>query len=158
MIVIYTLFQRFQVLVRTFFYSFLLSVSPRYLRVYGSISLKNIKNIKCSKNLRLNDYVYINGMGGVEIGENVTLSVGVRVISAGVKPELVKAERSSDYHYKKKVCIGSNIWFGANSIILPGVELTGTNVIVAAGAVVSKSFSESNVVLAGVPAKVIKSI
>jgi acetyltransferase-like isoleucine patch superfamily enzyme len=50
--------------------------------------------------------------------------------------------------------IGKNCWIGSNAVILPGVEL-GDNVIVGAGAVVTKSFPE-NLKVAGVPAKVIQ--
>lgn len=50
------------------------------------------------------------------------------------------------------------MWIGANSLILGGVNITGNNVVIAAGSVVTKSFSESNVVLAGCPAKIIKQI
>lgn len=53
--------------------------------------------------------------------------------------------------------IGDNCWLGANSIILPGVQL-GNHVIVAAGAVVTRSFEEDNILLGGVPATVIKKL
>jgi acetyltransferase-like isoleucine patch superfamily enzyme len=52
------------------------------------------------------------------------------------------------------VRIGSGSWLGANVVILPGTEL-GEHTTVAAGAVVSGSFPP-RVVLAGVPAKVVK--
>ncbi|WP_104489048.1 acyltransferase [Acinetobacter indicus] len=57
----------------------------------------------------------------------------------------------------KDVTIGEKCWIGMNSVILPGVVL-GNKTIVAAGAIVTKSFEEGNVVLAGIPAKVIKNI
>jgi len=53
--------------------------------------------------------------------------------------------------------IGKNCWIGANAVILPGVELA-EHTIVAAGAVVTKSFLEGDCVIGGVPAKVIKKI
>ena len=57
---------------------------------------------------------------------------------------------------REPIKVGNNAWFGGNVTILPGVTL-GDNVVVAAGAVVTKSFGD-NVVLAGNPAKVIKEI
>lgn len=42
-----------------------------------------------------------------------------------------------------------------NSVILPGVIL-GDRTIVGAGSVVNKSFPEGNVIIAGVPAKIVK--
>jgi len=55
----------------------------------------------------------------------------------------------------KDIVIGEHCWIGMNAIILPGVVL-GDRTIVAAGAVVSKSFPDGYVVIGGVPAMVIK--
>jgi acetyltransferase-like isoleucine patch superfamily enzyme len=52
------------------------------------------------------------------------------------------------------VSVGSGSWLGANVVILPGTEL-GEHTTVAAGAVVSGRFP-SRVVLAGVPARIVK--
>lgn len=57
----------------------------------------------------------------------------------------------------KDITIQDNCWIGMNSVILSGVVL-GENTIVAAGAVVTKSFPEGHCVIGGVPAKVIKQI
>ncbi len=56
----------------------------------------------------------------------------------------------------KDVEIGNNVWVGDNALFLPG-STVGNNSIVAAGAVVSGRF-DASVVLAGVPAKIIKNI
>ncbi len=54
------------------------------------------------------------------------------------------------------IVIGRNCWIGGNVSILPGVTL-GDNVTVGANTVVTKSFP-SNVVIAGCPAKVIRTL
>ena len=53
--------------------------------------------------------------------------------------------------------VGEKSWLGMNSVLLPGVNL-GPHSVVAAGAVVNKSYPDGYVVLAGVPAKVIRSL
>jgi maltose O-acetyltransferase len=56
-------------------------------------------------------------------------------------------------HDVASVKIGRNCWLANGVVITAGVEL-GDNVIVGANAVVTKSFP-SNVIIAGVPAKII---
>ena len=53
--------------------------------------------------------------------------------------------------------IGDNCWIATNAVILPGVEL-GEHVIVGAGSVVTQSFKENNILIGGVPAKIIKKL
>ncbi|EGG99892.1 capsular polysaccharide synthesis enzyme [gamma proteobacterium IMCC2047] len=55
------------------------------------------------------------------------------------------------------VVIGNNCWLATNSVILPEVVL-GDHTVVAAGAVVTKSYPQGNVVLAGVPAVPVKEL
>lgn len=53
-----------------------------------------------------------------------------------------------------KIIIGNNCFIGARSVIMYGVTIAD-NVIVAAGSVVVKSIPESNVIVAGNPARII---
>jgi acetyltransferase-like isoleucine patch superfamily enzyme len=94
---------------------------------------------------------YIQGDKGIFIGDDTIFAPGVKIISANhdVKDFAKQVDA-------RPIRIGKNCWLSANAVILPGVEL-GDNVVVGAGAVVTKSFP-SNVVLAGVPAKVIREI
>ncbi len=57
---------------------------------------------------------------------------------------------------KGEVIIGNNVWIGDKATVLSGVHL-GDNVIVAANAVVNKSFP-SNCLVGGVPAKILKQL
>ena len=57
----------------------------------------------------------------------------------------------------KEIKIGENCWIGMNCMILPGVKLAN-HIIVGAGSVVTKSFDEENIIIAGNPAKKIKYI
>ena len=95
---------------------------------------------------------YIQAINGIEVGGNLRVGPGVKIISAD--------HSSDDYdiHIKTNpIKIGDNCWLAANCVILPGVEL-GDHTIVAAGAVVSKSFQGGNCILGGIPAKIIKNL
>jgi acetyltransferase-like isoleucine patch superfamily enzyme len=63
---------------------------------------------------------------------------------------------SDENHFEEfqNITIGSDVWIGANSMILDGVKI-GNGVIVGAGAVVTKNIPDYAIVV-GVPAKVIK--
>ncbi|MHC1702820.1 MAG: DapH/DapD/GlmU-related protein [Tenuifilaceae bacterium] len=95
---------------------------------------------------------YIDGRNGIEIGENVWIGPRVSIISMN--------HDLNDYNkYKDElpIRIGRDSLLTTNCIILPGVEL-GPHTVVAAGAVVTKSFLEGNQILAGNPAVVVKKL
>lgn len=95
---------------------------------------------------------YLDGRNGILFGDNVWMGPRVSVIS--MNHDLHDYEK---YIVTEPVIIGDNCWLATGSIILPGVRL-GNHVIVAAGAVVNQSFEEDNIVLGGVPARIIKRI
>ncbi len=64
--------------------------------------------------------------------------------------------RNKGLEYARPITVGDSVWFGAGVQVLPGVTI-GSNVVVAAGAVVTKDVP-SNCVVAGVPARKIKDI
>lgn len=95
---------------------------------------------------------HIDGRNGIIFGRNVWVGPRVSIISMN--------HDVNDYNrYLKSgpIVIGDNCWLAANTVILPEVKL-GPHTIVAAGAVVTKSFEDGNQVLAGVPAKVVKKL
>jgi len=94
--------------------------------------------------------IYINGMNGIEFGDNVYIAAGVKIISANHNlNEYTKHENA------KPIIIGSNVWIGTNVVILPEVHIA-EGVVIGAGSVVTKSFNVANCVIAGNPAKIIK--
>lgn len=85
----------------------------------------------------------------IEIGNNVTISANDNFITHD--NSLIKLSLGGTDTFGK-IKIGDNCFIGLGSIILPGVTLED-NIIVGAGSIVTKSFSESNIVIAGNPAR-----
>ena len=94
---------------------------------------------------------YIQGNGGLYIGNYVRVASNVGIISGN--HDLY----NHNIHNNKAVYIDDYTWLGMGSIILPGVTL-GPRTIVAAGAVVTKSFPDGYCVIGGNPAKIIKTL
>lgn len=88
----------------------------------------------------------------ITIGDNVTITYGVKFITHDGSAWLMRDEKGRRYSYSP-ITVGNNVFIGIDSIIMPGVKIED-RVIVAAGSVVTKSVPAGSVV-AGVPAKVI---
>lgn len=95
---------------------------------------------------------YIDGRNGIEFGENVWIGPRVSIIS--MNHDLIDYCK---YKTEGPIRIGKDSLLTTNCIILPGVEL-GPHTVVAAGAVVTKSFLEGNQIIAGNPAVVVKQL
>jgi maltose O-acetyltransferase len=90
----------------------------------------------------------------VEIGNNVTIAGGTLLLTHD--NSVIKCNMDAT-DYFGKITVGDECFVGMNSILLPGVVL-GKRTIVGAGSVVTKSFTQGNVVIAGNPARVICSV
>lgn len=95
---------------------------------------------------------YIQGAGGIEVGDYTQIAPNVGIISAN--HDLHDNRLHAD---KGPIAIGRYCWIGMGAIILPGVQL-GEYTIVGAGAVVSRSFPDGYCVVAGNPAKIVKTL
>lgn len=88
----------------------------------------------------------------VSVGDRTTISVDVLIITHDGSGWLHRDDNGRRYMIAP-VSIGSDVFIGARSIILPGVRI-GDRVVVGAGSVVTRSIPDNSVV-AGNPARFI---
>lgn len=112
------------------------------------------KNIHVGKNFLANYNVTILDIAPVTIGDYCM--IGPNTLITTVNHPLSPSKRRKHMGIAKPIIIGNDVWIGGQVTILPGVTI-GNNVVVAAGAVVTKDVPD-NCVVGGVPAKFIKSI
>lgn len=112
------------------------------------------ENIHVGENFYSNFNLTILDVNKVVIGNNCLIGPNVSIYTAG---HPIDADvRITMLEFGKEINIGNNVWIGGNAVINPGVTI-GDNVVIASGAIVTKSF-ESNLIIGGNPAQVIRKI
>ncbi|HFQ3652132.1 chorismate mutase [Enterococcus faecium] len=129
-------------------------------RTGKKIYMEPVINFDYGYNIFVGENFYANfnctflDVSTIEIGDNCMFAPNVQLYTATHPLHPVK--RNSGLEYAKPIKIGDNVWLGGGVIVTPGVML-GNNVVVGAGSVVTKSFPD-NVVIAGNPARIIKTV
>lgn len=161
-----TSFGRFLIKLRTIF----IPDGPMGDRARGILYEPYLK--KCGDNFKVASGAFIYNPSGLSVGKHVYVGFG-SYIGAGevvLEDEVLIGNHVSitasnhvckNHSYRfggsegKPIKIGKGSWLGGHSCILAGVKVPKGSVV-AAGAVVTKSVKGENVLIAGVPAKVVK--
>lgn len=125
------------------------------LHVYNFRALPHA-GIKIGRDSLIGEYSVIRGQGGVDIGDRVYTSPFTQIIAVNhvfSDPEKPFVEQGIT---AEGIVIEDDVWLGSGCVVTDGVRI-GKGAVVAAGAVVTKDVP-AHAVVAGVPAKVIRSI
>jgi acetyltransferase-like isoleucine patch superfamily enzyme len=126
-----------------------------FSRVIVSTSLNNIgKHITIGNNVGIGEYAYLGGGGGLTIGNDCIVgqyfSCHPENHEFGNPEMLIRLQGVN----RAGITIGNDCWIGSKVTILDGVTI-GDGCIIAAGAVVTKSFPD-RCIIGGIPARIIR--
>lgn len=110
------------------------------------------KNITVGENVFINSDCKFQDQGSIFIDDDALIGHGV--VLATLNHDLDPSKRHQ--LHPAPIHIGKKVWIGANATILAGITI-GDNSVVAAGAVVNHDVP-SDVIVGGVPAKIIKEL
>lgn len=126
--------------------------------VYGSQHFSS--SLSIGNHCSIGEYNHITACNKITIGDGLLTGrfvyIGDNAHGEFKKENAHIPPKDRSLCSKGEIVIGNNVWIGDKVTILGGVHI-GDNVIIAANAVVTKDVL-SNSVVAGVPAKVIKTI
>ncbi|MBA6328373.1 acyltransferase [Colwellia sp. MB02u-6] len=126
-----------------------------FSRIIVSTSFDNIgKGITLHDDVAIGEFAYIGGAGGVEIGSACIIGQYFSVHSENHVFDDIACEIREQGVKRIGIKIGKNCWIGSKVTILDGA-VVGNGCVIAAGAVVTGQFPD-NVIIGGVPAKIIK--
>ena len=122
----------------------MIELQPRYVNSF----------IRLGNNIATNNNIFVCAANYIEIGDDTLIGQYVTIMDHEAHD--IRPDHRRELGEIGKVVIGKNVWIGNNVMILKNSEI-GKNSVVAAGAVVSGIFP-ANVIIGGIPAKIIKEI
>ena len=126
-----------------------------FSRVIISTTLNELgAHIHIGNNVAIGEYAYLGGAGGLSIDDDCIIGQYFSCHPENHNYHKRDAPIRLQGVSRKGIAIGKNCWIGSKVTILDGVNI-GDGCVVAAGAVVTKSFP-ANCIIGGVPAKMIK--
>lgn len=148
-----------------FDFNFFSKIRIRILRSLGSKIGSNVKiksgfiidfpeNLIIGNNVSIQQNCLFSAYEKIVIGNDVSIAHGVSIITS-THPYMGDGIIRENPLVGGKVVIGNNCWIGMKSSILYNVEI-GDGVVVAGHSMVNKS-CDDNILIAGVPARYIKS-
>lgn len=113
-----------------------------------------VDKISFGRNVSVHPMSYLDGTGGIMIGDDVSIAHSVTVMSSSHRYDSLRVPIKDQDLKQAPTRIGDDCWIGSHAVVVSGVSI-GTGVIVAASAVVTKDVPDY-VMVAGIPARVLK--
>jgi acetyltransferase-like isoleucine patch superfamily enzyme len=118
--------------------------------LHRGLKLFAMGGIHVAADTTINRDVTLDGRGRLDIGRHVSISEGVKILTAGHDID------AADFRLTlAPVRVRDWVWIGANALVMPGVTL-GEGAVVGAGSVVTRDVAPYTVV-AGSPARFVRS-
>lgn len=118
------------------------------------ITVNKGSNLKFGKNLKSNTNLVLSCDKKISIGDDVLIGWNVTIIDGDGHPIYFNGSKEP-YNYAREIIIQNKVWISSNVIILKGTNILKESVI-SSGATVCSEFKEENVIIGGMPAKIIK--
>lgn len=141
---------------RNRYYRMVMAAMGRKCQICDGVTITDPEFTYLGNSVTLNENVILltfNSESTITIGDNVTISYGVNVITGGLD---ISNGIDHSRHVYAPVVIECDAWIGAQAIILSGVTV-GAGAVVAAGSVVTCDVPP-NVVVAGNPARPLRDV
>lgn len=126
--------------------------SGKNIQIASGVIINHINNIKLGNNVYLAHNSWFNGVGNIDIEDNVI--IGPFSVLATSEHKFINGIVSNSESLIAPIKIGKGTWIASQVVITGGVTIS-TGCTVAAGAVVTKDVHKDSIV-GGVPAQLIK--
>lgn len=104
--------------------------------------------IKIGNNTIINEGCYLDGRGGLIIGNNVNIALNSMLITG------THSKSSPEFKfYTSQTIVENDVWIAASAIVLNGCTLKNKCIVGAGSVIASNTVCEANTVYIGIPAE-----
>lgn len=108
------------------------------------------------ENVHIDDYTFIMAHDKIEIGKNTTIAPFCFIIDFNHESKQSGLSVMQQGTTSNSIKIGSGVWIGTHSVILPGVKI-GDGAVIGAGSIVTHDIPSRSIAV-GNPAKIVKRV
>jgi len=119
--------------------------------IFPNVYFKNIQNISFGTNISIHEMCYLEGYGGISIGNDVAIGHSCSLISSDHEVDYINTSVKDAEIKAGSIFISDDVWLGAGVKVLKGVAI-GEHAVVGAGSVVTKDIQKYSIVV-GIPAR-----
>lgn len=124
------------------------------ITIYQGVRFRGIHRLSVGDNVHIGVDNFIQATGHVSLGDDVMLGPGVKIWSVNHKTERTDIPIHQQGYDFKRVTIGNGVWIGANSFIMPGVDIP-EGCVISAGSIVGLKKYPPFSILSGNPCRVV---
>ncbi|MBR3236568.1 acyltransferase [Candidatus Saccharibacteria bacterium] len=122
-------------------------------KIASGVKALRVDNITIGDDVYIAHNVWINGVGKLQLSDNVIISPNCVIDTSR---HIYENGQITNKSHSESIHIGKGTWVAANSTVIHGVKI-GEGCIIAANTCVTKDV-ESHKMVGGVPAKIIKEL
>ena len=127
------------------------------VRIHPTASIRNAANVYVGRNSHINHHccIWAGERSSIRLGADLLMGPGVMMFAGnhGMKRDLPMMHQPRT---EADIVVEDDVWLGAGAIVTGGVHIS-QGIMVAAGAVVTKSIEEPYSIVGGIPARIIGS-
>jgi len=139
---------------RKLLYRHLMVQCERDTFIYPGVRISFSRKISMGNWVAINSGTYIDGGGGLTIGDNVMIGPNCVITTRGHTYDDKSIPMRCQQVSSSPIIIGDDVWVGGNVTILGGVKI-GDGSVIAAGSVVTSDVPQY-VIVGGIPARLIR--
>jgi acetyltransferase-like isoleucine patch superfamily enzyme len=100
-------------------------------------TISNSFGLSIGKNFAINRHVIIDGLGGIEIGDDVGIGPNTVILSQDHSMLTKESYGGKDAYRRKPIYLGPGVWIGANCFIRAGISIGEAAVVGACSNVIA---------------------